>query len=264
MYAELGLHDEAAAEIDVLVADRLAAVPRDALFHGSLSYLADACCAVGDRDGAAARLRRADRLARPRRPGRATCSPPHGAVDRYLGKLAALLGADREAEIHFAAALAHRRGGRHAGVARPQPARRTAGSLAARSRQADVARAVTRCGAGAGDRRAAAAWPHGRRGGAVGARASSAGEAPTAARQSAGLTEREVAVLGARRRGPQQPRDRRPPAHQPAHRGQPHPVDPDEDGSAPTAPRPRPGRCGDEPGDGVSDRRPRAAPPGRN
>ena len=44
LYAELGLHDEAAAEIDVLHADRLAAVPRDALWHGSLSYLADACC----------------------------------------------------------------------------------------------------------------------------------------------------------------------------------------------------------------------------
>ena len=104
MYAELGLHDEAVAEIDVLHADRLAAVPRDALWHGSLSYLADACAAVGHREGAAVVY---DELIGWRglvvQVGHLLAA--NGAVDRYLGKLAALLGHDREAEIHFEAAL---------------------------------------------------------------------------------------------------------------------------------------------------------------
>ena len=104
MYAELGLHDEAVAEIDVLHADRLAAVPRDALWHGSLSYLADACAAVGHREGAAVVY---DELVGWRglvvQVGHLLAA--NGAVDRYLGKLAALLGHDREAEIHFEAAL---------------------------------------------------------------------------------------------------------------------------------------------------------------
>ena len=104
MYAELGLRDEAIAEIDVLHADRLAAVPRDALWHGSMSYLADACAAVGHREGAAVVY---DELIGWRglviQVGHLLAA--NGAVDRYLGKLAALLGHDREAEIHFEAAL---------------------------------------------------------------------------------------------------------------------------------------------------------------
>ncbi|MET0459351.1 MAG: LuxR C-terminal-related transcriptional regulator, partial [Ilumatobacteraceae bacterium] len=104
MYAELGLHDEAAAEVTALTADRLAAVPRDALWTGALSYLADACCAVGDLDSAAAVY---DELVGWRglvvQVGHLLAA--HGAVDRYLGALAVLLGHEREAEIHFEAAL---------------------------------------------------------------------------------------------------------------------------------------------------------------
>jgi DNA-binding CsgD family transcriptional regulator len=104
MYAELGLHAEADAEIDRLTAERLAAVPRDALWHGSLSYLADACCAVGHGAGAAAVY---DELIGWRglvvQVGHLLAA--HGAVDRLLGKLAALIGNDREAEIHFEAGL---------------------------------------------------------------------------------------------------------------------------------------------------------------
>ncbi|MBA3286400.1 MAG: hypothetical protein H0U21_00040 [Acidimicrobiia bacterium] len=104
MYAELGLHDEARAELEVLTADRLAAVPRDALWHGSLSYLADACCIVGHVTGAAALY---DEMIGWRglvvQVGHLLAA--HGAVDRYLGQLAALLGHDREAEIHFESAL---------------------------------------------------------------------------------------------------------------------------------------------------------------
>jgi DNA-binding CsgD family transcriptional regulator/tetratricopeptide (TPR) repeat protein len=104
MYAELGLRDEAIAEIDVLVADQLAVVPRDALWSGSLSYLGDACCAVGHHAGAAAVY---DELIEWRglvvQVGYLLAA--HGAVDRLLGKLGAVLGHEREAEIHFEAGL---------------------------------------------------------------------------------------------------------------------------------------------------------------
>ena len=104
LYAELGLLEAATAEVTALTADRLAAVHRDALWHGSLSYLADACCLIGDRVGAAAVY---DELVGWRglvvQVGHLLAA--HGAVDRYLGALAALLGHDREAEIHFEAAL---------------------------------------------------------------------------------------------------------------------------------------------------------------
>jgi DNA-binding CsgD family transcriptional regulator len=104
MYAELGLLDEARAELDVLVADRLAAVSRDALWLGALSYLSDACRATGHRAGAAAVY---DELIAWRglvvEVGHLLAA--HGAVDRYLGQLAAVLGHEREAEIHFDSAL---------------------------------------------------------------------------------------------------------------------------------------------------------------
>ena len=104
MYAELGFADEAAAELTVLTADRLAAVPRDALWVGALSYLADTCRVVGDQQAAAAVY---DELVAWRglvvQVGFLLAA--HGAVDRYLGELAAVLGWEREAEIHFEAAL---------------------------------------------------------------------------------------------------------------------------------------------------------------
>jgi DNA-binding CsgD family transcriptional regulator len=104
MYAELGLAEEARAELDELTADRLATVPRDALWLGSLSYLADAACAVGHRTGATVVY---DELIAWRglivQVGHFLAA--HGAVDRYLGQLAAVLEHEREAEIHFEAAL---------------------------------------------------------------------------------------------------------------------------------------------------------------
>ncbi len=105
MYAELGLLVEAAAELAVLTADRLAAVPRDALWLGSLSYLADTCCAVGD-DAAAATVYAELVEWRGLVVQVGQFLAAHGAVDRYLGALAALLGREREAQIHFEAALA--------------------------------------------------------------------------------------------------------------------------------------------------------------
>ena len=104
MYAELGLLDEAAAEVQTLTADRLAAVPRDALWAGSLSYLADACGVLGDRTAAAAVY---DEFVAWRglvvQVGYVLAA--HGSADRYLGELADLLGSERDAEIHFDAAL---------------------------------------------------------------------------------------------------------------------------------------------------------------
>ena len=104
LLAELGELEAAAADLRHLVADGLAAVPRDSLWWGALSYLADVCAAVGDREAAAA--------------VHAELLPCHGlvvqvgnllaaygAADRYLGRLAALLGRPDEAEAHFQAAL---------------------------------------------------------------------------------------------------------------------------------------------------------------
>jgi DNA-binding CsgD family transcriptional regulator len=104
MFAELGLLDAATAEVRALTADRLAAVPRDALWAGSLSYLADACRIVGDRNAAAAVYAElADWSGLVVQVGYVLAA--HGAADRYLGELAALLGDDRAAVRHFEAAI---------------------------------------------------------------------------------------------------------------------------------------------------------------
>ena len=103
LYAELGLFDEARAELGHLVADDMSAVPRDSLWCGSLSYLADACLAVADRDAAAL-------LYRELLPYRGlvvqvgSSLAAFGAADRCLASLAALLGRTRDAEKSFDAA----------------------------------------------------------------------------------------------------------------------------------------------------------------
>lgn len=105
LYAELGLLDAAAQELRGLVHDgAVRGVPRDALWWGALSYLADACCATGDRDAAAV-------LHRELRPASGlvvqvgTFLAAYGAVDRLLGELAAVLGRTAEAHRRFRAAL---------------------------------------------------------------------------------------------------------------------------------------------------------------
>jgi DNA-binding CsgD family transcriptional regulator len=105
LYAELGELDAAAADLRQLVGDGLAAVPRDSLWWGTLSYLADTCAAVGDGEAAAALY--AELL-----PCRGlvvqvgSLLAAYGAADRYLGMLAALVGRRDDAEAHFQAALA--------------------------------------------------------------------------------------------------------------------------------------------------------------
>jgi DNA-binding NarL/FixJ family response regulator len=104
LQAELGELDAAAADLRHLVADGLRAVPRDSLWWGALSYLADTSAAVGDREAAAAI--HAELL-----PARGlvvqvgSFLAAYGATDRYLGTLAALIGRPEEAEAHFQAAL---------------------------------------------------------------------------------------------------------------------------------------------------------------
>ena len=104
LYAELDMLDEAAAMLPALVADDLAAVPRDSLWCGSLAYLADAAVATGDRDAAAVLYR----MILPYR-GLTLLTPSlscHGAADRYLGTLAGVLQRGREAAAHLEAAMA--------------------------------------------------------------------------------------------------------------------------------------------------------------
>jgi DNA-binding CsgD family transcriptional regulator/tetratricopeptide (TPR) repeat protein len=122
LYAELGLVEAAAGELSFLVADDLAAVPRDSLWWASLSYLADAAVALGDR--AAAELVYLSLV-----PARGlvvqvgNLLAAYGAVDRYLGALAALLDRPRDAEAHFENALRlDRRSGMTAWLARTQVA----------------------------------------------------------------------------------------------------------------------------------------------
>jgi DNA-binding CsgD family transcriptional regulator/tetratricopeptide (TPR) repeat protein len=146
LYAELGWHDDAARELAFLAADGFAAVPRDSLWWGSLSYLADACVALGDREVAAAVYRE---LA----PARGlvvqvgNLLAAYGAVDRYLGALSALLGRDRDAESHFESALRiDRRAGMPVWLARTQVA--YGRFLAGRARPRDLERAAAMLRAG--------------------------------------------------------------------------------------------------------------------
>ena len=249
MYAELGLHDEAAAEIDVLHADRLAAVPRDALWHGSLSYLADACAAVGHRDGAAARVRGADRMARPRRPGRAParrqrCRRP---VPRQARRAARARPGGGD-PLRDGAAASKSAAGMPVWLAHTQ---------------LDYGRTMLARGQprGEGLLRAALATAEQLGMATVAAAArSELGEQPKESTGAllAGLTEREVAVLALVADGRSNREIGAQPAHQPAHRGEPRAVDPDE-----AAVRQPHGGGGvgvaAEPGDGLSGWR--AAPP---
>jgi class 3 adenylate cyclase/DNA-binding CsgD family transcriptional regulator/tetratricopeptide (TPR) repeat protein len=104
MYAELGMLDEARAEVRVLVTPGLPRLPRDSLYLAALTYLADAVAAVGDRTAAAT-------LYASLEPYRNTVVVVghliacHGAVDRYLGALAETAGRARDAERHYVRAI---------------------------------------------------------------------------------------------------------------------------------------------------------------
>lgn len=104
LYAELGLHAEAAGLLDDLAATSLRSIPRDSLWPAALAYLTEATVRVGHPD--MAELLRGELW-----PHRGTVVvagtflAAYGAADRYLGVLAAACG-DREAAIeHLEAAL---------------------------------------------------------------------------------------------------------------------------------------------------------------
>jgi DNA-binding CsgD family transcriptional regulator len=103
--AELGLTERARALLDGLVADDLAAVPRDALWVASVAYLAEVCVRL--REAAPASL-----LYEKLRPhsgrnlvagGTTLCL---GCADSYLGQLAGLMQDWPQAERHYRIALA--------------------------------------------------------------------------------------------------------------------------------------------------------------
>jgi DNA-binding CsgD family transcriptional regulator len=102
LYAELGMREEARAAFEALAPDRFAAVPRDAVWPACLTFLAETCIALGDRDRASVLF---DELApfanRNLMAGMTIC---FGPADRLLGGLGVLL---RRPDIdeHFAVAL---------------------------------------------------------------------------------------------------------------------------------------------------------------
>jgi class 3 adenylate cyclase/DNA-binding CsgD family transcriptional regulator len=103
LYAELGLVDDARGLLDDIVEDDLATVPRDSLWAGSLSYLADACVATGHATAAAIVYR--NLLPYSGLSANASGIAAYGAVDRYLGELADLLARPTDAARHLENAL---------------------------------------------------------------------------------------------------------------------------------------------------------------
>jgi class 3 adenylate cyclase/tetratricopeptide (TPR) repeat protein len=105
IYAELGRTPEARAEFENLAQHDFADLPRDSLWMGTMTYLADICAFLGDRP-------RADTLYRTLIPfagsnvviGEAVVC--YGALSRYLGALATILERWNEAAQHFEDALA--------------------------------------------------------------------------------------------------------------------------------------------------------------
>ena len=103
--ADLGDFDGARRHFDLAAADNFASVPRDLAWSGALGLLTDVCVALGDGD-------RAPELTALLAPfgGQlivaATGVACPGAVDRYLGRLAALSGRAAEARRLYEQALA--------------------------------------------------------------------------------------------------------------------------------------------------------------
>jgi tetratricopeptide (TPR) repeat protein len=104
MFAELGRDDEARAEYQPLVADDLAALPRDGTWVGALTTLSQVCWLLRDSAGA-------ESLYGALLPHRAHCiliadaAICMGAASRYLGLTAATAGMWAEAEGHFQHAI---------------------------------------------------------------------------------------------------------------------------------------------------------------
>jgi predicted ATPase/DNA-binding XRE family transcriptional regulator len=104
LYSELAMRAEAEREFEALAAEGFAALPRDAMWITTLSYLAEVCAYLGDTE-------RATLLYDYLLPyeGRAVVvgflAVCYGAASHYLGLLAATLGRWSVAEEHFESAL---------------------------------------------------------------------------------------------------------------------------------------------------------------
>ena len=104
VYAELDMLDEARAEVKLLVTPGLPRVPRDGLYQASLSYLADAVVALGDRTAATTLYAELEPYRNSLVVGGHLIAC-YGATDRYLGALAEIAGRARDAERHYMRAI---------------------------------------------------------------------------------------------------------------------------------------------------------------
>lgn len=103
IYAELGMVDEARQLLDELAVDDFAAIPNDALWLISITYLAEVVAGLRDTSRAEILYERALRYAGLNVGGQVVC---YGAASRYLGLLAGTLSRWEDAEKHFVDALA--------------------------------------------------------------------------------------------------------------------------------------------------------------
>jgi tetratricopeptide (TPR) repeat protein len=104
IYSELGRTAEARAEFEHLAAENFEDLPRDSLWMGSITYLADVCVFLRDKSRASVLYR----LLLPfdgRNVVIGFAVVCHGAVSRYLGALAATLERWDDATRHFEDAL---------------------------------------------------------------------------------------------------------------------------------------------------------------
>jgi class 3 adenylate cyclase/tetratricopeptide (TPR) repeat protein len=104
IYAELGLEVEAREQFEILAQHDFTDLPRDGLWMGSMTYLADVCIFVADhRRGVLLYELLAPFDGRNVVVGNSTAC--YGALSRYLGALAAMLERWDDAERHFEDAL---------------------------------------------------------------------------------------------------------------------------------------------------------------
>ena len=103
MYTELGLPEKARAILKDLAANEFADIPQDGVWAASITFLAEVCASLGQRDYAEVLYR----LLSPYK-GYAVVASDwacFGAGSRFLGQLAATMGHWPEAEEHFEHAL---------------------------------------------------------------------------------------------------------------------------------------------------------------
>jgi class 3 adenylate cyclase/tetratricopeptide (TPR) repeat protein len=104
IFSELGRTEEARAEFEHMASDNFDSLPRDSLWMGTMTYLADVCVFLGDRSRAAILYQLLAPFA-----GRNVVIGYevvfYGALTRYLGMLAAVLERWDDAVLHFEDAL---------------------------------------------------------------------------------------------------------------------------------------------------------------